>query len=224
MNNVSFKGFYQVAPIQNKKVNMKLASAMVSTIPEASSMSYMGSNSMTLFIPEDKELQFEQLAQALRAKSLVYIENIGTKIPSLDSLLKSRIRDFNPSEGEEYVALSTDELKKFIDMSGEKTQDKNSNYGLFQIALFDTKINIPEIHVSNPGESLKEPQTSKHKKFGRIQIPNNSKDILYSFLKLGYKEIPVKLSQQSLKNLKKISKETGLNLISRELDVLSLEK
>ena len=203
---------------------MKLASAMVSAIPDTTSIGYLGSNLRTFYIPEEKEPQFEKLAQALRAKSLVYIENIGAQLPSFDSLLQSRIRDFSPSDGYEYVAISTEEYKKYIDLYQIKAHDKNSNFGLFHIALFDTKINVPELNVISASENSKGTLGAEAKKNYRIQVPNNSKDVIFSFLKLGYKEIPIKLSKKSLKYLEKLSKETGLNLISRKINVLPLEK
>ena len=222
MNNISFKGFYQVEPIGNKKTNMKLASELIKTIPNTVFIGYTGSNAKTVFIPEENEIQFEKLSEALKAKSLVYIEKLKTKLPTIHSLLTNKIRDFEPSPDSTYVALSADVLKAFLDTNQQKLQDKTQNNGVFNIGLFDYKFNIPEIIVTQSKEPIKE--TVNPLSQYRIQIPNSSKEILSSFLKLGYSEIPVKLNAAALGQIEKMQEETGINLVSRTINVMPIEK
>ncbi len=217
MRNLSFKGFYKVEPLGNKKVNMKLVSEMVKTIPGSETMERSGYNTKTFFVPEQQEIEFEKLAEALRAKSLAHIKNVSTKTPSLDTLLKTKIRDFTPSNEYKYVALDAEELKDLIENQKIIGYEENTYYDTFHLGLLNSKINIPEISVINTEQS------SKYKTNLGIQIPNASKKTISSFLKLGYKEIPVKLTKNDLKRLEKQSIRHNKNVITRQINVLPLE-
>lgn len=217
MKNISFKGFYKVEPLGNKKVNMKLVSEMVKTIPGSETMESTGYNTKTFFVPEQQEIEFEKLAEALRAKSLAHIKTVSTKKPSLDTLLKIKIRDFSPSNEYTYVALDAEELKNFTENQKIIGYEENTYYDTFHLGLLNSKINIPEISVINTDKS------SKYKSNLGIQIPNASKKTISSFLKLGYKEIPVKLTKNDLKRLEKQSTKLNQNVITRHINVLPLE-
>ncbi len=227
MNNISFKGFYQVEPIGNKRVYMKLVSEMVKTIPDTEAIESIGNNTKTVFVPLQEETQFEKLAEALKAKSLVHIRPINNKLPSIESLLNTKIRDFNPSDKYTYVTISAEEFSKVSGQLSTNKTDETPKYDLFRIALLDTPINIPEMSITKANKNSKAKKATSKDNIGssfEIQIPNASKATINSFIKLGYKEIPVKIKKKSLRQIEELSKETGINLISRKITVLPFEK
>lgn len=225
MNNISFKGFYHVDPINNKKANMQLVSQMVKTIPNTDSIGYTDCNSKTFFVPKQEEPQFHRLVEALKAKSLVNIEPVNAQLPSIDTLLETKIRDFNPSDEYTYVSISTEEFTKFLDMCHQKPKEKDSKFNLFYIALYNSKIDVPELEITDWSEFAKSPvcDSKEMKKFPyRLRMENNSADTVFSFLKLGYKEFPVKVRKETMEEIEKLSEMTGCNLISRKIDVLPI--
>lgn len=221
MNNISFKGFYQVEPIGNKRVYMKLVSEMVKTIPDTEAIESIGNNTKTVFVPLQEETQFEKLAEALKAKSLVHIRPMNNKLPSIESLLNTKIRDFNPSDKYTYVTISAEEFSKVSGQLSTNKTDETPKYDLFRIALLDTPINIPEMSITKAKKATSKDNIGSS---FEIQIPNASKATINSFIKLGYKEIPVKIKKKSLRQIEELSKETGINLISRKITVLPFEK
>lgn len=226
MNNISFKGFYEVETIGNKKANTKLVSAMFNTIPEAVYLIYPKRSSLAFFVPTEGESQFEKLAEALKSKSLVKIRNIDFQKPTIDYLLSTRIRDFSPSGEYTYVTVSTEELKKRIDRQC-KNDEGCMSYDILRLGLLDTKINIPQITIKNVSDTQNEIESTPKKNSDMpfsIQIPIDSKSIIASFIKLDYNEIPVKISKKDLETIEQLSPEAGNSLVKRKILVCPIEK
>lgn len=213
MNNISFKGFYQVEPIGNKKVNMKLVSEMVKTIPGTEAIESSNYNTKTYFVPEEEENQFERLAEALMAKALANIKSMDINKRTIDTLIRTKIRDFNPSNDHAYVAISSDFLRKAL----SKRQNKGTQ-NLFDFISQNTKIDVPELTVIKSSKDKNSSLTFD------IQFTNNTQQTVYSLLKLGYNEIPVKLAKRDLRELERQSTKLNQNIITRHIDILPLKK
>ena len=226
MNNISFKGFYHVDPLNKKKSSMQLVSQMVKTIPNTDSIGYTDCNSKTFFVPNQEEHKFQMLADALKSKCLVNIQPLKTQLPSMDSLLESKIRDFNPSEEYVYATISAEDFKTFLGICHQKPKEKSSQSNLFNIALFNSKIDVPELLITECSETsmTSKPNSQQiNKSPYRIRMTRSSADTVFSFLKLGYEEFPVKVRKETLEKIKKVSEKTGCNILSREIEVLPLE-
>ncbi len=226
MNNISFKGFYEVKTIGNKRANTKLISALFDTIPDAVYSSYPKTSSLFFYVPEKGEAQFEKLAEALKAKSLVKIRNIDYEKQSLNALLCSRIIDFEPSADYSYVTVSTEELKKKVGLLQDNDEESICN-SIFKIGLLDSKINIPEISIKTSENKNKNKDLNYHN-LNKIEfsviVPDSSKAIISSFIKLGYDEIPVKISKNDLEIIKKLTLGSENSFIRREIAVPQFKK